>query len=110
MDIPCNTGMTSTNLAGKLPGYGEVWYNPNGITIILSLSRVEKRGVWVTFDSNTGNEFHMHKLGSNKRVFRQSNRGLYYMDANATGIALVNTVEGNKSNFSYIDFSCAALA
>jgi hypothetical protein len=38
MDIHCNAGMTSTNLVGDLLGYGEVWYNPNGIANILSLS------------------------------------------------------------------------
>jgi hypothetical protein len=31
------------------------------------------------------------------------------MDTNATGITLVNTVEGNKSNFSNIDYSRAAV-
>jgi hypothetical protein len=45
MDIHCNAGVTSTNLVGgDLPGYGEVWYNPNGIANILSLSRVKERG------------------------------------------------------------------
>ena len=82
MAIHCNAGITSTNLVGDLPGYGEVWYNPNGIANILSLSRVKARGFRVTFDSNTGNEFHVHKTDGNKRVFQQSKRGLYYMDTN----------------------------
>ena len=37
MDIHCNAGVTSTNLAGDLPGYGTVWYHPNGIANILFL-------------------------------------------------------------------------
>jgi N-acetylmuramoyl-L-alanine amidase len=41
MDIHCNAGATSTNLVGDLPGYGEVWYHPNGIANILSLAGVK---------------------------------------------------------------------
>jgi hypothetical protein len=37
MDIHCNAGVTRTNLIGDLPGYGQVWYHPNGIANILSL-------------------------------------------------------------------------
>jgi hypothetical protein len=72
MDIHCNAGVTSTNLVGDLPGYGEVWYNPNGIANILSLPRVKERGFRVTFDSKNGNKFHMHKPNGTKRVFQQS--------------------------------------
>jgi hypothetical protein len=38
MDIYCNAGVTSTNLIVDLAGYGPVWYHPNGIANILSLS------------------------------------------------------------------------
>ena len=41
MDIHCNAGVTSTSLVGELPGYGTVWYHPNGIANILSLARVK---------------------------------------------------------------------
>jgi hypothetical protein len=53
MDIHCNAGVTSTNLVGDLPGYGEVWYHPSGIANILSLARVKNRHR-VTFDSTDG--------------------------------------------------------
>ena len=39
MDIHCNAGVTSTNLIGDLGGYGTVWYHPQGIANILSLSQ-----------------------------------------------------------------------
>jgi hypothetical protein len=42
MNIKCNAGVTSTNMVGDLPGYGQVWYNEKGIANILSLSRVEE--------------------------------------------------------------------
>eukprot|EP00978_Attheya_sp_CCMP212_P038649 scaffold193426_cov40-Attheya_sp.AAC.1 len=112
MDIHCNAGVTSTNLVGDLPGYGTVWYHPNGIANILSLSRVKNRGHHVTYDSHNGNEFHVSKGNGMTRVFKESDRGLYFMDVtpNETGAVLVNTVAGNKSNFSNIDYSRAVLA
>ena len=112
MDIHCNARMTSTNLVGDLPGYGEVWYHPNGIANILSLARVKDRGYHVTYDSDNCNEFRIYNPNSNTtRVFKESNRGLYFMETNdETGTVLVNTVNDNKSNFSNIDYSRAGLA
>ena len=43
MDIHCNAGVTSTDLVGNLPGYGTVWYHPDGIANILSLARVKEK-------------------------------------------------------------------
>jgi hypothetical protein len=43
MNIRCNAGVSRTNMVGDLPGYGEVWYNPEGIANILSLSQVKKK-------------------------------------------------------------------
>jgi hypothetical protein len=51
MDIYCNAGVTSTNLIGDLPGYGPVWYHPNGIANIISLARMKERN-HVTFNSD----------------------------------------------------------
>jgi hypothetical protein len=81
MKIFSNAGVTVTNYIGDLAGYGTVWYDPNGIANILSLSRVSSANR-VTFDSRNGNEFHVH--GQNKddgvvQVYRQADNGLYYM-------------------------------
>ena len=62
MNIRCNAGMKSTNMMGYLSGYGWVWYFPDGIANILSLSRVKDK-YRVTFDSATDNCFHVHKPG-----------------------------------------------
>jgi hypothetical protein len=61
MDIHCNAGITSTNMVGDLPGYGKVWFHPNGIANILSLARVKEQGYHVTYNSNNGNKFLIHK-------------------------------------------------
>jgi hypothetical protein len=83
MDIYCNAGVTTTTLVGDLPGYGTVWYQPNAIANILSLSRVREHGHKITYNSENGNEFHVTKPDGKTRVFKQSTRGLYYMDAKA---------------------------
>jgi hypothetical protein len=69
MDIHCNAGVTSTSLVGDLLGYGEVWFNPSGIANILSLLRANQRGFQVPFDSENGNEFHVHKPNGTKYIF-----------------------------------------
>ena len=68
-------------------------------------------GFRVNFDSKSSNEFHVEKLNGTTRVFHQSSHGLYYMDTEATGISLVNTVAADdQSNFTKNDYSLAILA
>jgi hypothetical protein len=80
MDIHCNAGVTSTNLIGDVPGYGQVWYHPNGISNILSLKQVKTRGHRVTYNSSKANEFHVHKADGTIHIFKESPCGLYYSD------------------------------
>jgi Reverse transcriptase (RNA-dependent DNA polymerase) len=115
MDIHCNAGITSTNMIGELRGYGTVWYNPTGIANIISLSRATERGYQVTFDSSEGNVFHLHKSDGTVRTFKQSDRGLYYIDTKEdTGrhydVSMVNTVADNRIKYSQRDYSQAQLA
>ena len=118
MDIHCNAGITSTRLIGELRGYGTVWYNPTGIANILSLAKAKERGYRVTFDSADGNAFHLHKADGTVRVFKQSSKGLYYLDTKAgheepardTEINLINTVADNGTKYSQRDYSKAELA
>jgi hypothetical protein len=104
MDIHCNAGVTSTELVGDLPGYGEVWYHP-----ILSLARVKDRHR-VTFDSTDGHQFVIHKNGGTSRKFHESQRGLYFLNTKTAGTALVTTVADKKSKYSNRDYSRALLA
>lgn len=43
MEIHCNAGVSSTRMAGDLRGYGTVWFNPDEIANIISLSRMKER-------------------------------------------------------------------
>jgi hypothetical protein len=106
MDIHCNTGMTSMNLIGDLPGYLEVWYHLNGIANILSLARVKEKHR-VTFDSNGQNQFEVHKYNGTTRYFKQSRRGLYYLETSTTSTVLVNTIADNKSRYTNRNYSHA---
>ena len=93
MTVHCNAGTTVTNMMGMLPGYGEVWYDPNAIANILSLKRVKEEHR-VTYDSVEENAFVVHKEDGANVKFRQSPKGLYYCDMEKEpGVLLVNTVE-----------------
>jgi hypothetical protein len=107
MSIHCNAVVATTNLIGDLPGYGTVWYHPKGIANILSLSRVKEHGYRVTYDSDGGNSFSVHKPDGTVRTFKQSDRGLYYMDTdevhseNSIGTVLnITTVADKRSNYT----------
>ena len=138
MNIHCNAGITSTNMVGELRGYGTVWYNPYGIANILSLARVQELGYRVTYDTSDGHAFHLHKNDGTVRVFKQSKKGLYYLDTSentkdvtlvnehaemtneasdvdthikdTNGVGLVNTVADNATKYSERDYSQAVLA
>jgi hypothetical protein len=79
LTIHTQAGKAITKLRGTVPGYGEVWYCPNGIANILSLARVAKTRL-VTFDSTNGNQFEVTKDDGTTRIFKQSEHGLYYFD------------------------------
>ena len=116
MYIHCTAGVTRTNLVGELPGYGTVWFHPDGIANILSLARVKTK-YRITFDSDENNEFIVHKPHGTTRNFKESSRGLYYHDTSTavtrvaeTGTVLVTTVADNASKYAHTDYSRAILA
>jgi hypothetical protein len=83
---------------------------PNGVAYIMSLARMKDQHR-VTFDSDNGNRFTIHKKDGSTRDFRKSNKGLYYIDTNIDAVALtVNTIDDNKSRYTNRDYSHALLA
>ena len=117
MFIHCTTGVAKTNMIGDLPGYGTVWYHPDRIANILSLSKV-KENYQVTFDSDKNNQFIVYCADGTQRVFQQFSRGLYFLDTSLTpqpvsganGTVLVTTVADNANSFSNVDYAQAMLA
>ena len=111
MHIKCNAGVRGTNKKGNLSGYGWVWFYPDGIANILSLSRVKEK-FRVTYDSAGENCFLVHKKDRILR-FKEASRRLYYFDTAARdeeSTVLITTVIKNKSNFSAYDVNKAKLA
>ena len=109
--IRCNAGKKTTNFRGHLSGYGWVWYYPEGIANILSLSRV-RECFRVTFDSAMDNCFHVHKAGKVLR-FQEASKRLYYFDTadrDEEGTMLTTTVDDNKRKFSALDLTQAKQA
>ena len=100
--IRCNAGVKTTKFRGHLSGYGWVWYYPEGIANILSLSRVRER-YRVTFDSAMDNCFHVHKENGKLLKFKEATRRLYYFDTverDEEHNVFITTVEDNKSKLS----------
>ena len=73
----CNAGVKTTNQIGYMKGVGSVWYNPDGIANILSLSRMEEHYL-ITYSREGG--FVVHKGDGTIRRFIKSNGGLSYLD------------------------------
>jgi len=104
-------GITYTNLIGDLPGYGQVWYHPQGIANILSLSNLIKKGYKITYSSSDSNTFDVTKHDGTVKVFKQSDSGLFFLDTKQyVGTTLVNTVNDNQYKYSKKTYSQAELA
>jgi hypothetical protein len=110
MNINCNAGVTPTKLIVDLPGYGEVWYNPNGIANILSLSKVEEQ-YHVTYDRADDKGFTVHKGDGETCTFKKSKCGLFYFDITARAdLVLLNTVADNQARYTVRSYKQAQLA
>jgi hypothetical protein len=103
-------------MADVLGYYQPVWFHPGGIANILSRVHMMKAKYRVTYNSHGGdnpNEFCVHKKNDNQQKFKQSRRGLYYLDMaepeNRTMLT-VSTVENNKSKYADRDYTRAKLA
>jgi hypothetical protein len=91
LEFSTNLGNLSTNRKATVPNYGEVWFDPNAITNIFSLSEMEKK-FRVTYDSSTEPSFIVHLL--NKQIkFIKSFNGLFYYKPSYT------TNSGKETSF-----------
>ena len=92
-----------------------MWFHPNGIANILSLSRIKTK-YHIRFDSDTTNEFIIHKPDESTRNFKESSHGLYYHNTSTdnagvaeTETALVTTEADNASNYTHANYSWTLL-
>jgi hypothetical protein len=69
LTIYTQDGKAVTKLKVTVPGYGEVWYCPDGIANIIALAHVAKTRL-VRFDSTNGKQFEVTKDDVSTRVFK----------------------------------------
>jgi hypothetical protein len=113
MVIASNGGSNVTSKMGILPGYGPVWYDPDGIENIVSLLRVKQK-YHVTFNSDN-NSFVVTKADGTVFEFVESSCRLYYYNLAAgsnkcSGVTMVNMVAGKKSKYTNEDYLHAVSA
>ena len=90
----------STNKKAKIKGCGEVWFNQDFMTNVLSLKNVKKFH-HVTCDSAKGGSFVIHCSGKSNMHFRMHDNGLHCFNANKQQVSFVETVEeGQKATLS----------
>jgi hypothetical protein len=59
LEVSMNGGKLFTNQNATVANYSEVWYNPNAVTDIFSLSEIEKKHC-ITYDSTKEKAFTVH--------------------------------------------------
>ena len=112
MKIRCNAGVKWTNKIGTMAGYGDVWYDENGIANILSLSNVIKK-YQVTYGSRNNEGFVVHKPKGRNQYFKLHKSGLFYLDTtkpHENSNVFLTTVDDNKTKFTKRDVKSAELA
>ena len=78
---------------------------------ILAILTIGAREEWLFQDyKGQDNAFVVHKPDGSTKVFKESDRGLYYHDTAGSGTVLVNTVANNKTRYTERDYSRAVLA
>jgi hypothetical protein len=114
LHIHCHSKTSSTQLQTTFPEYGKVWFDPNKIANILSLSKFKKE-YRLTFDSSLEAMCINKPDGSTQSfVALKDEGGLHYLDTHkqskvhSTSFAI--TVEENKSNCTTCDVQRAELA
>ena len=78
---------------------GLVWYHPNGIANILSISKIANH-FRIIYDNWGSNEFEEHESAGIIRSFVEYPRGLFYMDINNYQVyyALMTKVADKETN------------
>jgi hypothetical protein len=114
MHVRCNAGVTKTNLMGWLGDFPEpVWFNPKGVTNILSLYIVTKY-YHVQFDSKQDNTLIVTNPNGHVSRFAPTGKGLYAYSGmsrdQSSAWALVNTVEDHKEEYTKREYRDALLA
>ena len=101
LSLKSNGGIMRITQQATLKGFeGPVWHSPNAIANILALSDV-KRKYRVTYDSDESRfVVHREHTGKSDMYFTEHESGLHSWTPEPTGMAFVETVSGNKQNYT----------
>ena len=99
--LKSNGGLMKINQQATLKGFeGPVWYSPDAIANILALRDV-KRKYKVTYDSDESMfVVHREHTGKPNMNFVEHESGLHFWSPDTAGVAFVETVAGNKQNYT----------
>ena len=110
--ISSHAGSRELNQQALLPGYGLVWFDPEGPANILSLHLAKAR-FSIHYDSVNGNSFKLYDPSSGrlKHTYNQSPEGLFFLDVNQLHHgSFLTTVKENEESFTPQEVSRAKLA
>jgi hypothetical protein len=117
LELSTNGDSLTTNQKATVPNHGEVWYVPNAIKNIFSLSEMEKK-YRITYNSSKEKLFIVH-LPNKQIKFTKSFNGLFYYKPNYNTnsgklASLVNhsveSVKENKLLYTVRQIQCEKLA
>ena len=111
--ITINTsgGSVITKQQGDLPGFGTVWYHPDDIANVLSLSHVSIN-FRITMDTAIDNAIIVHKSDGSTRRFGLSDTGLYVTDVRdqSGSLLTIAMVKDQSMKYSALDMRRAKAA
>jgi len=100
-----------SHMIRDFPNLGEVWFNKDSITNILSLAEVCKV-CCVNMDTNCAPAMHVHKLDGSVMIFREHDSGFYVYNPNITNdcfnaYSMLSTEAAQKRMFSQREVKAA---
>jgi hypothetical protein len=98
-----NKVIVTYNPVAKLPMYGLIWFNKNGISNILFMLEAESKGHIIPYFL----WYFTNPQSSKETVFHKTSETLYTYKIACPGMVVVQTVEENSSFFSPCQISQA---
>ena len=99
MILQTNAGNKLTNHKAKVPNYGKVWFDNEGMANIFSFAKMEDT-YCNTYYSAVESAFNVHTENGIIKFLRSAEGLYYYKPKYKTGTIMVQSVEDNKSFFT----------
>ena len=99
-------------MIGDLPEYGMEWYHPNSVANILSLACMKKHGFFGVQQQWEWSLWSISQMEWLECLSSQIADYTFFLDSadDRHGVAMVNTVDDNKSSYTNCDYSHTCLA